>query len=79
MALPGSFPAWLAAPGQADALVYNAAGYNAATAQGYVYPTSAGTPSHPVTPSQRVSAQLTVVQASFTAEQDDGRPLGARR
>jgi hypothetical protein len=76
MAVPTSFPAWVSHPGLADAVVYDAVGYNAATAQGYVYPGAAG---HPVTPAQIVNANLTIRQASFTSEQDDGRPPGARR
>jgi hypothetical protein len=73
---PNSFPAWLSRPGQPDALVFNQAGYNAAAAQGYVYPTAA---SRPVTPSQVVSPQLTIWQTTLNTEQDDGRPLGTRR
>jgi hypothetical protein len=77
MAVPNSFPAWLSRPGQPDALVFNQAGYNAAAAQGYVYPTSVT--GGPVTPRQAVSSQITISQLALNVEQDDGRLSSARR
>ncbi len=76
MALPSSFPAWVSRPGFPDALVFDAVGYNAATAQGFVYPVNAA--GQPITTSTAASAQLTTRQVSLNIEQDDGRPGLAR-
>ncbi len=81
MALPGSFPAWLSSPGQPDAVIFDATGYNAATAQGYVYPVATATANanpfavaagQPITPLKVVSAQLTITPVSLNLEQNDG-------
>jgi hypothetical protein len=84
MAAPTSFPAWVSHPGLADAVVFDATGYNAAVAQGYIYPiasvaTATEVAGQPVTPQTVVSPQLTIRQTSLNNEQGDGRPRAARK
>jgi hypothetical protein len=81
---PTSFPAWLSRAGQPDALIFDATGYNTATAQGYIYPvaavaTATAAAGQPVTPQLVVSPTLTIRPTSLNNEQDDGRPKSARR
>lgn len=95
MPTPTKFPAWLSQPGKIDAIVGDAASYNAAVAQGYVYPTQAVAAPSPVAPARILAAGVvvtpqtvvatsgalttTIKQIGENGEQDDGNPWGLKK
>jgi hypothetical protein len=59
MATPTTFPAWLSKPGAQDTLVLDAAGFNAAIAQGYTFSDATTAASLPAPPGVAVTISET--------------------